>query len=47
MIKSCISDKTIDEQCVKIGEKEIVEENVENEDTDDEKKVSEEDQYEY
>ena len=47
MIKSGISDKTIEEQCGKIGEKEKVSENVENEDTGEEKKVSEEDPYEY
>ena len=47
MIKSGISDKTIEEQCGKIGEKEKVFENVENEDTGEEKKVSEEDPYEY
>ena len=33
MIKSGISDKTIEEQCGKIGEKEKVSENIENEDT--------------
>ena len=33
LIKSGISDKTIEEQCGKIGEKEKVSENIENEDT--------------
>ena len=47
MIKSGISDKTIEEQCSKIGEKEKVTENVETEDTGEEKKVSKEDPYEY
>ena len=40
MIKSGISDKTIEEQCGKIGEKEKVSENVEK--TEDDLKISDE-----
>jgi len=43
MIKSGLSDKTIEEQCGKIGEEEKVSENVETEDTVEKKKDSEED----
>ena len=43
MIKSGISDKTIEEQCGKIGSKKKVSEKVETKDTVEEEKVSEED----
>ena len=41
MIKSGISDKTIEEQCGKINEKEEKSDNTENIDSDEEQKVSE------